>query len=149
VIANQLNSVAGSVLGVGVDLVEIARIAQTLDRTGEAFVNRVLTPNERQQAAQKTGASLANFVAKRWAAKEAVAKALGTGIRGDVSFQSIEVGYTDLGQPTISVNDEIIKRFAKSDELSCRAGLRFHLSFTDSDTLVIAFVVIENLNKKF
>jgi holo-[acyl-carrier protein] synthase len=154
-----------NILGIGVDSIDVDRIARALERSGERFIERILTPNERADLAARQAPNVANFVAKRFAAKEAVSKALGTGIRGIVGFQSFEVSHTPMGQPLLLANGEIHRAFGV-DSLSATglsadalvsndrqesslpqstAALRFHLSLTDSAQLVTAFVVVERL----
>lgn len=86
-----------NVLGIGTDIIECLRIAQMIDRHGELFISRVYTPREiaycqsRKQATQ--------HFAGRWAAKEAVLKALGTGWRRGISWRDVEVGSSESGKP--------------------------------------------------
>lgn len=84
---------------IGLDLCSIARVEATLAEHGERFMARVLTPAERAAMPSPTPAKLA----RRWAIKEAVAKALGTGIGEQISFQDIEVSHTNAGAPTVRV----------------------------------------------
>ncbi len=84
--------------GVGIDRIEVGRIAATEAKFGEAFTTRLLTPTE---LAQKHWDAPA--LARRWACKEAVAKALGTGIGAALSFQDIEVSYSPQGAPQCTV----------------------------------------------
>jgi holo-[acyl-carrier protein] synthase len=131
------------ILGTGVDLVEPTRIAQSLEKFSSAFIERILTPNERAEFALVAPALQVNFLAKRFAAKEAASKALGTGIRGAVSFQSFEVSYTPLGQPQLNADAKLTATFAKSEQAKANRSLRFHLSFSDTQLLIIAFVIVE------
>ena len=84
--------------GLGIDIVETARIRQVIERHGEQFLNRVYTPAE--QAIGKIRASAHHFYAGRWAAKEAAAKALGCGIGSECSFNEIEVVDSPIGVPS-------------------------------------------------
>ena len=90
------------VQGVGVDVCDTTRVAAVLRRFGPRFVRRVLTPTEQQERDWLSPAS-APALARRWALKEAVSKALGTGIGAQVGFQQIEIGHTDAGAPTCVV----------------------------------------------
>jgi holo-[acyl-carrier protein] synthase len=89
------------VIGIGTDIIECLRIAQMIDRHGELFINRVYTPleirycNSRKQATQ--------HFAGRWAAKEAILKALGTGWRKGISWRDIEVHNDPLGKPVVAL----------------------------------------------
>ena len=84
----------------GVDLIEIARIAEIIDEQGERFLKRIFTASEISDCGGRVGS-----LAARFAAKEAVAKALGTGIR-DFSFYDIEIKKGELGQPQIVLHGE-------------------------------------------
>jgi len=99
------------VIAVGTDILAIPRIEQVLSRQGQRFVERILTPTEREEfVASKQPARL---LAKRFAAKEAVAKALGTGIGRGVSFQDIEVRHDDFGAPLVVLSggaEEVARR---------------------------------------
>ena len=85
--------------GLGIDIVETARIGQVIERHGEQFLNRVYTPAE--QAIGKIRASAQHFYAGRWAAKEAAAKALGCGIGQECAFNEIEVRESPVGLPVM------------------------------------------------
>jgi holo-[acyl-carrier protein] synthase len=91
--------------GIGMDIIEIDRIAKALERHREHFIERLFTRNERTTHADK-----ATHYAGRFAAKEAVVKALGTGFRG-ITWQDIEVLNDSLGKPYVMLAPEIAKRF--------------------------------------
>jgi holo-[acyl-carrier protein] synthase len=123
-----------AIVGIGTDIVSIARIEKALERNSE-FAERVLTPAEMKEFA--AAAKPAAFVAKRFAAKEAAAKALGTGI-GEVSFQHIYIDHTPAGQP-------LLRLFDKADEQAGVLGARsFHISISDEREFAVAYVVLEN-----
>ena len=90
------------IAGIGCDVVELKRVEEVLLKHGDRFVERILTPNEmplyRKRLSLGQNHALA-FVASRWAAKEAVSKALGTGIAEDVTFHSMEVMHNAKGAP--------------------------------------------------
>lgn len=88
------------IVGVGTDICAIQRIEETLAEFGDRFIERLLTPAERTQKTWD-----APSLARRWALKEAVAKAVGTGIGGQVGFQQIEITYTPEGAPRCAVQD--------------------------------------------
>ncbi|HNQ23009.1 MAG TPA: holo-ACP synthase [Phycisphaerae bacterium] len=88
----------------GIDLVECARIARMLAKHGERFLERVLTPAERAQAARHKDPT--QFVAGRWAAKEAILKMIGTGWRGQIAWTDMEVLPDALGQPLVTLHGE-------------------------------------------
>lgn len=124
-------------MGIGTDIVSIERIAGVLERHGERFVNRVLTPAERARYAATVGRARAGHLAKRWAAKEAFAKAIGTGIHPPFSWQSISVGRDPNGKPLV-VPDEKMDAHLKSMGVT-----RAHISLTDDAGMAVAFVVLE------
>lgn len=88
-----------SVLGLGVDIVEIARIASAIERSGQPFLDRVFLPSEQEYCS--TQREPARCYAARFAAKEAVAKALGTGIGAQLAWHDIEVGRKASGEPFV------------------------------------------------
>ncbi|MBS0633829.1 MAG: holo-ACP synthase [Verrucomicrobia bacterium] len=92
--------------GIGTDIIEIERIAKAIERHGEEFINRLFTRNEQLPASARNPA----YFAGRFAAKEAVVKALGTGFRG-ISWLDIEVLNDSLGKPYINLSPAIAKRF--------------------------------------
>lgn len=123
------------IAGVGTDLVAVRRLAEVLERQGERFLERVLAPAER--AAWPTlPEGQARFLARRWAAKEAFAKAYGTGIRGEVALNAIVVGHDELGKPVLSYSEELAKKMRER-------RLTAHLSISDEHDYALAFVVLE------
>ena len=123
------------IVGIGTDVVSIDRIEKTLARFGQRFVNRVLTPAERVRY-EKTAAK-ASHLAKRWAAKEAFSKAIGTGIHAPFTWQSITVGRDARGKPGIVPSAEMEKH------LAALGVTRSHVSLTDDAGVAVAFVVLE------
>ncbi len=118
----------------GIDLVETARIADAIKRLGEAFLKRVFTSEERAYC--ESHANSAGSYAARWAAKEAVAKALGTGIGADASLVEIEVVRADNGQP-------LIKLHGTAAALAVRLGVKeVRISLTHTEHYAAAFAVI-------
>ncbi len=89
-------------IGIGTDIVEIGRIEQVLARHGERFIHRVLVPAEREQCAEVPDAT--RFLAKRFAAKEAISKALGTGIGVSLSWQDLIVERSPSGAPSVALS---------------------------------------------
>ncbi|MDE8602028.1 holo-ACP synthase [Marinomonas sp. RSW2] len=125
------------IIGVGTDLVDIARIAQSIDRLGERFIDRILTADEKQRWSEIGNLDQANaYVAKRFAAKEAAVKALGTGIGLGVSFQHFSVSNLSTGQPVLTVDASILARYD--------FPLAWHLSLTDEKAYAQAFVILES-----
>jgi holo-[acyl-carrier protein] synthase len=123
------------IVGIGTDVVSIERIQGVLDRHGERFVNRVLTPEERARF-HKTKAK-ASHLAKRWAAKEAFSKAIGTGIHAPFTWQSISVGRDPKGKPLVIPNAPM------ESHLRSLGVTRAHVSLTDDAGVAVAFVVLE------
>ncbi len=123
------------IAGIGVDIAETARFEKLLARFGERFARRVLTEAERAEFERRHRS--ANFLATRFAAKEAVAKALGTGIGRELSFQSVQVDRDDRGRPRL--------RFvAAGERLAAQRGIRNALvSLSDEKHYVVAMVVLE------
>ncbi len=90
------------VLGIGTDIVECLRIAQMIERHGDIFINRVYTDHEIEYCRARKAAT--QHFAGRWAAKEAVLKALGTGWRRGIRWRDVEVRNQESGQPTIAMS---------------------------------------------
>jgi holo-[acyl-carrier protein] synthase len=125
------------IVGSGIDLVEIARIQQSMERFGKRFLDRVYTASEQAYCLRKRNA--AESLAARFAAKEAGAKALGTGISHGVSWLEIEVIREPGGRPTIRFH-------GRAGELAGRMGVgQIALSITHTATLSMASVVLEKL----
>jgi len=128
------------IVGIGTDLVEIVRMQAIVEHsTGERFLQRVLTPAERELAAARKG-RLAEFAAGRFAAKEAIVKAIGCGIGKQVGFQDMEIVPDALGKPECRL----------SDGARARTGLaptaRIHISITHSETMAAAYAIVEQLD---
>ena len=128
------------ILGVGTDVVEIARVAAALDRWGERFVERILTPEERLRYAHTR--RKASHLAKRFAAKEAFSKAIGTGIRAPFRWHAVAVGRDGRGKPGLVPSADMARHLAA---LGVTAS---HLSLTDDAGVAMAFVVLEGHDGK-
>ncbi|MFT4111854.1 holo-ACP synthase [Silvibacterium sp.] len=123
-------------LGTGIDIIEIDRITQSVERYGERFLERVFTPGEIAYCSRKKNA--AESYAARFAAKEAGAKALGTGIQHGVSWKEIEVRRLPGQRPTLHFS-------GRAAEFAERLGVRhIALSLTHSRTVSIATVHLED-----
>ena len=127
------------ILGVGSDLTNIERVAETLARFGERFTHRCFTEIERVKSDRR--ATRAASYAKRFAAKEACAKALGAGIRGGVAWRDMGVVNLPSGTPTMRLTGVAAERLAALTPAGCEAVI--HLSLTDDHPWAQAFVVIE------
>lgn len=128
------------IYGIGTDILRVERMAAFLERQGERGVARILSAEEQLEFAALPGAQRSRFLAKRFAVKEAFAKAMGTGIRGDVGFQSVSVRHLPSGQPILVIHDPLLSRL--TDE---GVHLAPHLSISDEADVVIAFVVLERV----
>jgi holo-[acyl-carrier protein] synthase len=123
------------IFGIGTDIVSIHRIASALARHGEPFAQRILAPEEWDGFI--ANAQPSRFLAKRFAAKEAFAKALGTGIRAPVTWHNIRVTHDELGKPILDFAQELAVL------LECHAIRSHHLSISDEKEMAAAFVVLE------
>ena len=129
------------IIGIGTDLADIRRIEGTLERFGERFTNRVFTEVERARS-DKRAARAASY-AKRWAAKEACSKALGSGIRMGVAWKEMGVVNLPSGQPTLELQGGAAERLAAL--IPAGHIPKIHLTITDDAPYAQAFVVIEAL----
>ena len=129
------------IVGLGSDLTDIRRIEKTLERHGERFTNRIFTELERARSERK--ADRAASYAKRFAAKEACAKALGTGMRRGVFWRDMGVVNLRSGQPTMELTGGAHARLLEIMPPGCRPVI--HLSLTDDHPYAQAFVIIEAL----
>ncbi|MEL6233542.1 MAG: holo-ACP synthase [Pseudomonadota bacterium] len=129
------------IVGIGSDLANIERIAGTIDRFGERFLTRVFTTAERAKAERRRDA--AGTFAKRWAAKEACSKALGTGLRMGVAWREMGVVNLPSGQPTMQLTGGAAERLAGLIPSGHRPHI--HLTLTDDHPWAQAFVIIEAL----
>lgn len=127
------------ILGIGSDLIDIRRIEKTLERHGPRFINRIFTDAEQAKAAKRQ-APAATY-AKRFAAKEACSKALGTGIHRGVYFKDMGVINLPSGQPTLFLTGGAKDQLARMVPDGHRAVI--HLTITDDYPMAQAFVVIE------
>ena len=130
------------ILGIGTDLANIDRIAATMERFGERFLTRVFTDEERRKAARRPRAIAATY-AKRWAAKEACSKALGTGLRMGIAWRDMGVSNLSTGQPVMQLTGWAAARLAALTPPGHTA--RVHVSLTDDAPWAHAVVVIEAL----
>lgn len=121
-------------IAVGTDILKFARIDEVLERLGDRFVQRILTPGEREEYAASSRP--ANLLAKRFAAKEAIAKSLGTGIGRGVSWQDIRITHDANGAPGVELSGGAL------DVMLQRGGTRVLLSLADETDCVIAFAVL-------
>jgi len=130
------------IIGLGSDLCNIERIQASLDRFGDRFLNRVFTEVERKKAARRPH-TIAGTLAKRFAAKEAFSKAVGTGFKAGVFMKDIGVVNAPSGAPTLALTGGAAARLASL----IPAGFQpvVHLTLTDDHPWAQAFVIIEAL----
>jgi holo-[acyl-carrier protein] synthase len=129
------------IIGIGSDLIDIRRIEKTLERHGQRFIDRVYTPVE--QAKSERRKQRAASYAKRFAAKEACAKALGTGLSQGVFWRDMGVVNLPSGAPTMQLTNGAAKRL--SAIIPSGYTSRIHVTITDDFPLAQAFVIIEAL----
>ncbi|MDT0177976.1 holo-ACP synthase [Pantoea sp. RRHST58] len=125
-----------AILGLGTDIVEIERIAGVIERSGDRLARRVLSEAEWQQYQRHQ--QPVRFLAKRFAVKEAAAKAFGTGIRGGLAFNQFEVYNDELGKPGL-------RFFHHASDVAEKLGVRqVHVTLADERHYACATVIIEN-----
>jgi holo-[acyl-carrier protein] synthase len=122
------------ILGIGTDIVQIERIERLLERQSERLIERILHPHE--LAKFNTISHKAAWLAKRFATKEAVAKALGTGIGKDASFFEIETSHTELGKPQVHLHGTAL---AMAERLGVK---EIQASLADERDYAVAFVIL-------
>jgi holo-[acyl-carrier protein] synthase len=125
-----------SIIGTGIDIVECLRIAQMIERHGELFITRVYTDHEIEYCSARKAAT--QHYAGRWAAKEAVLKALGTGWRRGISWRDIEIRNDDKGAPTVK-----LRGGARDVQTAAHIG-RMHISISHCRNFAVAYVVAES-----
>ena len=131
------------IIGTGTDIVSIDRIRAVLLDHGERFIERCFTDDEREHVERRAGRdsdiAVAGY-AKRWAAKEACAKALGLGIRNDIYLRDIIIGNDSAGKPSILLEGGAARRLQEMTPAGATA--RIDLSLSDDGGMALAFVVI-------
>jgi holo-[acyl-carrier protein] synthase len=125
------------ILGIGTDLVEIERLERAYDRHGVRLLARILSERERADMPPDKSMRFAAWLAKRFAAKEAAVKALGTGFRNGITLHDIETIHTELGAPVLRFSGAALLRF------QYLSGRTAHLSVSDERQHALAIVVIE------
>ncbi len=123
------------IFGIGTDIVRVARMQQDIDRFGERFAERILTSDELREYRQN--ANKAGFLARRFAAKEAAAKALGTGFSQGVLIRDIEVTHDPQGKPMLSFSGGA-RQFMQEKGIVVS-----HISLADEQDHAVAFVTLE------
>ena len=123
------------IFGIGTDIVEVSRIEASITQFGDEFAKRILAGSE--FASYQQSQIKPRFLAKRFAAKEAFSKALGTGLRAPATFQNIAVSHDYLGKPILVLAKEL-QAFLATKNIT-----QTHISISDEKNLAAAFVVLE------
>ena len=125
-----------AIVGLGTDIAEIERVEKALTRSGTAFAERILTPQEMESfhSLKQQG----RYLAKRFAAKEAASKALGTGIAMGVSFQDFTIGNDALGKPVLTLSNKALE-IAQKMQVT-----HIHVSISDERHYAMATVIYES-----
>ena len=123
------------ILGTGIDIIEVARIASSFEKFGERFVNRILLPDE--IAYCQSHKNPAPFLAVRFAAKEAVSKAFGTGIGAQLGWQDIEIRRKDSGEPFVVLHGK------GRELLAARGAKQMHVSLSHTEHYAAATAILE------
>ena len=123
------------IFGIGTDIVRVARMQEDINRFGERFAERILTANELHEYRQNN--NKANFLARRFAAKEAAAKALGTGFSNGVQLHDIEVGHDTQGKPLLEFRGRA-RQYMQEKSITIA-----HISLADEQDHAVAFVTLE------
>ena len=124
------------IYGIGTDIVAVKRLQGMWERHGDKALDKLLAPQERADFAK--AADKGRFLAKRFAAKEAFSKALGTGIRPPAALPAIAVGHDELGKPGLAFCGQLA-------EMLENLGLTAHLSLSDEAEYAIAYVILERV----
>jgi holo-[acyl-carrier protein] synthase len=124
------------IYGIGTDIVAVKRMAEYFQHHGERGLEKMLAPAERE--ACRASNDPGRFLAKRFAAKEALGKAFGTGVRTPVLLPDIAVEHDELGKPSFVFSSALAPHFAER-------GLAAHLSISDEQDYAVAFVILEKL----
>ena len=126
------------IIGLGSDMVDVRRIARTIERHGERFLARIFTAAERARAEKR--ANRVETYAKRFAAKEACSKALGTGLRSGVFWRDMGVVNLPSGRPTMQLTGGALKRLQEITPAGCE--VKIDVSITDEGPTAQAIVII-------
>ena len=124
------------ILGTGIDIIEVARIARSVEKFGERFLQRVLVADE--IAYCRAHKNPAPFLAARFAAKEAVSKAFGTGIGAQLGWRDIEIRRKESGEPFVVLHGKGAELFA------ARGAKQLHVSLTHTEIYAAATAILEN-----
>ena len=123
------------ILGAGIDLIEVARIASSFEKFGERFVNRILLPDEIAYCLSHRKPS--PFLAARFAAKEAISKAFGTGIGAQLGWQDLEIRRKESGEPFVVLHGK------GRDLFEARGAKSLHISLTHTENYAAVTAILE------
>lgn len=123
------------ILGIGTDIIEVSRIRSSYEKFGERFVNRILRPGEIQYCLSHKDP--APFLAARFAAKEAISKAFGTGIGGELGWHDMEVGRKESGEPFVILHEKGLVLLER------RKGRHIHLTLSHTTQHATATAILE------
>jgi holo-[acyl-carrier protein] synthase len=137
--------VGAMILGVGTDMIDIRRIEEAIARYGDRFLSRIFTQTERERSDGRTRLRAASY-AKRFAAKEACAKALGTGLRRGVYWRDMGVINLPSGRPTLQLGGGAAEQLSRMTPEGCQA--RIDLTLTDDFPMAHAIVIISAIPTK-
>ncbi len=121
------------IIGIGTDCIKISRIKKIIDQYGDKFIGRIFTLQEQQPNATT------NHYAKRFAGKEAVLKAMGTGLRQGMTWHDINITNNQLGKPIVTLSGHTKTMLPQNATV--------HISLSDDKDMALAFVVIESVEK--
>lgn len=124
------------IIGVGVDIVQVKRIERILTKYGDFFKNKILEKSELLTLETLNSKKHARFLAKRFAAKESISKALGSGISKGIRFKDIIISNDDSGKPLAQISDE------KLNNININYPIKINLSLSDDYPIALAFAVI-------
>ena len=132
------------IIGMGCDIVRIDRMKKLVPLFNKGIQQHILSPLEKQELNQMdlNDEQISRFLAKRFAAKEAFGKALGTGFRDGIYLKDITIHHDDLGKPFLSVENEALDTLLK---ITNQQDYQIHLSLSDEADLAQAFVIIERI----
>ncbi|GAA4363594.1 holo-ACP synthase [Kangiella marina] len=126
-----------AIFGVGTDIIALTRVERSLERHGDKFAQRILSARELDEYAIKR--NKVAYLAKRFAAKEAISKALGTGMREGIDFKQLIIINDELGKPCVTLENQA-KDWAERHNIE-----NIHLSISDEKDTAVAFAITEQL----
>mgnify|MGYP004629572327 CR=1 FL=1 len=133
------------IIGIGNDLANIERIKKSIEKFGQRFINKIFSAEEQAELSKRQKISAHEYAcsaARRFAAKEACSKALGTGFKQGIFWSDLIITHTPAGKPELQLRGAAAKRLAA---LSGNASCRLHVTMTDDYPWAQAFVIIEAL----